>query len=467
MRRLRRNQFLPAFTSAGEISGLGGIAGQNFGVIDRVYAVGKIELTGDTSSSVSGGIAGINFYSSSIRNAYWATDSTGQSAIVGQNFGSIDNVSAQRQTNHNDLKTVLLAPEFAGNWYRYDGYSLPMLKSFLKPLSVISLDQDISKIYDGKVISSSGKYYFSDQNAPLSGSIASNPFVPFESGTDAGSYSRNSSRNFWSNQQGYLIDRPVVDETVTAQINHRPIAVAAVPDSREYDGSSDSNSMPQLSGSAASGNYGLAIGDTMIARQGFDSSETGSRTLQVTHVDIFNKDGKNVTTNYLIAKLDTPGVIRQQTLPGPPNENPNGGSGNSGNHGCYGANPDSSVSSNVNQGNSGSNSGNQAGNAGNSSGQSTGMSDQANNITDPKTPLPNDASSGIGGISEKSGVGNNLDQDFSLGISPVERFSKSRNSLAWQNVDDEETQRMRQIRRIDRSSAVLTVKDGGINAPAN
>lgn len=448
-------------------SGLGGIAGYNFGVIDRVYAIGKIELTGDTSSSVSGGIAGLNYYGSSIKNAYWATDSTGQSAITGQNFGSIDNFSSQRQTSYNDLKTVLLEPEFAENWYRYDGYSLPMLKSFLTPLSIFSLDQDISKIYDGKVISSAEKYYFSEKNAPLAGKLESNPFTPFASGIDIGSYSKNSSRNFWSNQQGYLIDRPVVDGIWTAQINQRPIIVAAIPDSREYDGSSNSSSIPQLSGSVSGGNHGLALGDTIIAHQGFDSSEIGSRTLNVTKVDVFNKDGKNVTSNYQISKLDTSGVIRQKNNPAPTDENPGGGGNNTGNNGGSGGNSGTDGSNNGNQGSGGSTGGDQASNGGNSSGSNTGMPDQANDNTDRNTPLPNDAGSGIGAISDKSDIANNFDQDFSLGISPVERFSRSRNSLAWQNVDEEETQRLRQIRRIDRSSAVLTVKDGGINAPAN
>jgi filamentous hemagglutinin family protein len=450
-------------------SGLGGIVGTNYGFVDRVYAVGKIELTGDTTSSVSGGIAGINSYGSSISNAYWATDSTSQSAIVGLNQGRIDNASLGRQVTYNDLKKIPLEASFSENWYRYDGYTLPLLKSFLKPLSIFSLDQDINKIYDGKVISSSEKYYFSENNAPFSGNLQSTPFKSFESGADVGFYSNNSARNFWSNQQGYLMDHPVLDDIVTAQINHRPIVVAAIPDSREYDGSSNSNSVPQLSGSVSSGNYGLAIGDTMTAHQEFDSSETGSRTLQVKNVDIFNKDGKKVTSNYMIAKVDTLGVILQKTVLEPPHENPDGGSGNPVRDGGNSANPGSNGSNGSNNGNQGNNgnSGNQASNAGNSSGASPGVPDQASNTTNRNTPLPNDPSSNIGVISGKPGTGNNLDQDFSLGLSPIERFNRSRNSLAWQNVDDEESQRLRQIRRIGRTKAVLTLKDDGIEAPAN
>jgi hypothetical protein len=207
----------------------------------------------------------------------------------------------------------------------------------------------------------------------------------------------------------------------------------------------------------------------MTAHQEFDSSETGSRTLQVKNVDIFNKDGKKVTSNYMIAKVDTLGVILQKTVLEPPHENPDGGSGNPVRDGGNSANPGSNGSNGSNNGNQGNNgnSGNQASNAGNSSGASPGVPDQASNTTNRNTPLPNDPSSNIGVISGKPGTGNNLDQDFSLGLSPIERFNRSRNSLAWQNVDDEESQRLRQIRRIGRTKAVLTLKDDGIEAPAN
>ncbi|MBL4951708.1 hypothetical protein JK635_05575, partial [Neobacillus sp. YIM B02564] len=47
-----------------------------------------------------------------------------------------------------------------------------------------------------------------------------------------------------------------------------------------------------------------------------------------------------------------------------------------------------------------------------------------------------------------------------------DRFIRSNNSLVWQNVDDEEKQRSRQIRQIGTNGVILTVKDNGINAPA-
>ena len=484
---LVRGQIIDAYsdvTVSGN-SGLGGIVGFNMGSVERVFATGKIELTGDTSASVSGGIAGTNFYGGRVSNAYWSNDTTGQSTVTGLNFGDIDTASINRKLTYSDLKTATLEPEFADKWYRYDGYSLPLLKSFLKPITVYSLDQDISKVYDGQSVSPAGKYYFSDQNINAA-AVQFSPAAISESWEDAGSYSKIAYRDVWSNQQGYLIEKPMVKDSVTVEINQRPIVVKAVADDRIFDGSSSSGLLPELPGSASTSNYGLAIDERLVANQVFDSSEVGNRTLQVKDVNIFDKNGRDVTANYKIAKLDTKGVIREKSNPeNPDNNSGSGGSqgGNTGNGGDQTGNNDNN-GNNGNSGNSGNsgsdggNSGNQGGNAnnggnqGNNSGNSSGQTpqtpagpDQANSGGNRDVPSSNDSSKG-GTIVDNSGNGSNQGRDNALNTNPLDQFVRSSNSLVWQNVDDEQTQKSRQIRKMGRNNVVLTLKDQGINIPA-
>ena len=452
-------------------SGLGGIVGANLGILERVFATGRIELTGDIGSSLSGGITGNNDYRGIIRNAYWSTDRTGQSAIAGQNFGQIDNASRDRKLIYSDFKTIAMELEFSEKWFRYDGYSIPMLKSFLKPLTIYSLDQDISKVYDGQSASSTEKYYFSDKNVDP-GNLQATPFTPFESDVDAGSYARSAVRNFWSNQQGYLIENPVLENSVNFEIDHRPIVVKAVTDSRLDDGSRNSSLLPEVSGSILPENHGLVSGDTMVARQAFDSSEAGNRMLQVSDVKILNKDGKDVTSNYRIAKLDTAGVIQKKPAPEVPQENPGntgntGGGGNEGNQGGSGGNSGNQGGNNNNGGNQGvdgASSGSQSGNSGNPFGPIPVKPDQSNGNAGQSAG--NGAINGNSGIPGNTKTADNPNENIALNTNPVDRFSRTTNSLVWQNVDDEEAQKLRRVRRLDKNSALVTVKDGGMNTPA-
>jgi len=500
---LVRGQIIDAFSDVivSGNSGLGGIVGFNTGSVERVFATGKIELTGDTSSSISGGIAGTNFYDGSISNAYWSNDTTGQSTVAGLNFGQVDTASINRKLTYSDLKTATLEPEFTDKWHRYDGYSIPLLKSFLKPLTVYSLDQDISKVYDGQAVLSTEKYYFSDSNINL-GNLKFTPLAPYESGVDVGSYEKNIVQNVWSNQQGYLIKRPVVEKVVKVEVDYRPIIVKAVTDNRLYDGSSNSGLSPELFESNSTGNHGLASGDALTANQAFDSKDVGNRTLQVKDVNISDKNGRNVTANYKIAKLETTGVIREN--PGPDNPGNNNGTGgnqggntnnggnqtgnnsNGGTSGNSGGNQDSGTGNGGNQtgnnsngGTSGNNGGtlggqagnvndggNQGSNSGNSSGQLPGGSGQANSGGNRDIPSSNNPGNNGGTIADNAVNGNNQNWDIALNTSPVDRFIRSNNSLVWQNVNDEEKQRSRQIRQIGTNGVILTVKDNGINAPA-
>lgn len=228
---------------------LGGIAGSNSGVIDSVYATGRV--AGDTRGDALfafGGLVGANF--GQVTNAYWTTDGTGKQQAFGSDKapGSMRN-SASKLIN-DELRVSSLALDFDSVWVRYDGYTVPLLRSFLKPLTIDGISRNIQKVYDGSAFDLQPEFLYSDPDAALSGHINSGSGVVIDSpNPDVGSYTSTFATRFWSDQQGYLIEKPLANQTTTGTISARPIIVEASPDTKFFDGSVESSLLPGVSGS--------------------------------------------------------------------------------------------------------------------------------------------------------------------------------------------------------------------------
>ena len=291
---------------------IGGIAGLNMGTIENVYATGKVSVTGNFEPDVqSGGIVGYNYYRAHLSNAYWTTDGTGQSAIAGANKGTIDAASLASSLTSETLKTAPLDLDFKTAWFRYDGRTAPLLRSFLKPLAITAISRQIDKVYNGEDFDYQLNLLYSNPDAALSSHLSSTGITGLHARRpNAGIYGNESSVEFWSDQQGYLIEKPLVSGKTVVTIAPRPITIQANSDTKTYDYSSTSSVQPGVSAVSGDSNMGLANGDVLTATQSFDASEIGDRTLKVSMLEIKNNAGRVVTSNYQVTKVDASGHIK-------------------------------------------------------------------------------------------------------------------------------------------------------------
>ncbi len=132
--------------ASGSVTGAGntgGLVGGNYGNVTNAYATGAV--TGITV----GGLIGADFGTGFITNSYWDNQTTGQI--------NSSNVALGGQTTVGGLTTAAMHAQasFTGfdftsataNWVMYEGYTAPLLRSFLAPLTVTA--GNVTKVYDG------------------------------------------------------------------------------------------------------------------------------------------------------------------------------------------------------------------------------------------------------------------------------------------------------------------------------
>ena len=427
-------------------SGLGGIAGTNAGKIDSVYTVWN---------NSKNGITGLN--SGQITNAYSTTDGKGQADALAYDPGNGSSYSEYGQLSASALKNAKLNLDFDETWTRYDGYTFPLLKSFLKPLEILSVDTDVTKVYDGVAFNLQPKLLYSNKSAASAENLYSTSDANINGLINVGEVSHKNQKKFWSNQQGYYLENPVIDQQVSMKVYARPLLVEAVPDTKQFDESVTSSPAPQISKMYDNRNMGLAEGDVMTAQQIFDSNALGNRTLQVVNVQIKNAEGKNVTENYQIVKLNSSGSIwgkppttDPQDVPSNPPNNPN---------------PTSPTTPQVDPGSpNGNTSLPVPGDSGGSPGGliSNGGSNEGN------------VNNGLGGNNAHSGNNNNTVNADNQGNSDrlpsgsrqVNSDRKSENFFVWANVDKDEEYRTRIKTRKIKNTVSLSLENEGMNLPS-
>ena len=308
---------------------LGGIAGTNEGTIDGVYAAGKVGRPNFADELFGiGGIAGIN--SGPVRNTYWTTDGTGKNLAFGSDHSSVDGGNSVHALTNDGLRTAELGLDFDTRWFRYDGYTAPLLRSFLKPLTIDGISREVDKIYDSLAFDFQPAFLYSIPEAASSAHLNSrNDATRGAQGSDVGTYSSGTVTTFWSDQQGYLIRNPIVRQKTIVAIHARPIVLQATADTKYFDDSIVSPALPGVSNDRNERNAGLVSGDVLDAVQSFDAKVAGDRTLSISSVEIKNSQGKNVTSNYEISRSDAIGkIVEKKADPIPEIPVTDGGNGN-------------------------------------------------------------------------------------------------------------------------------------------
>ncbi|MGJ7505282.1 MULTISPECIES: GLUG motif-containing protein [unclassified Variovorax] len=191
----------------------GGLIGVNaLGTINRSYASGTV--SGDLTV---GGLVGYNVAAGAgtgvITASFWLASNTNSGLGIGMDRGTVDTLTRGLSGSEaKSLDTYTAAGWDMGSsggtstaWRIYEGSTGPLLRSFLKPLTVTAADLT-GKAYDGTVASGSTGYSLSDPSAVLLGSGLSYS----TSSADIGSYrsadgTLRLSSGLYSTQQGYDI----------------------------------------------------------------------------------------------------------------------------------------------------------------------------------------------------------------------------------------------------------------------
>ncbi|MBG6080642.1 filamentous hemagglutinin family protein [Rubrivivax gelatinosus] len=231
----------------GSSSNIGGFVGVNFanGTITGAYSTGQVSGTTNV-----GGFAGYNNNTASaISNAYWDTQTSGRSiGIAGGTGGATGRTTAQ-------LRAGLPSGFSSTDWRIYQGYTYPLLRSFLTPLTVTA--NSGTRTYDGTTTGLGLSY-----STAVDSSLLLGPTTGTLVSKNAGTRSVTAA-GLYSGQQGY--DITAVDGTVI--VTQAAATVTADSGRVTYDGSTQS-----VTGFSATG---LVGGETAAVLTGVSVSGSG------------------------------------------------------------------------------------------------------------------------------------------------------------------------------------------------
>jgi filamentous hemagglutinin family protein len=325
-------------------NGVGGLVGQNWGTISNAYSSGTVSINGPIFGQV-GGLVGYNLgtinksYSTAqistifpqpgngalvgtnagtVNDSFAAsTDAAGNPAsvmplqLVGSNGGTVNATSGMKTyaelTQLSTFKDAGWDIDNAGGtgatWRIYEGMGGPLLRGFLKQVTVSLAD----KVYDGQVSGGVG-YVASRPGAELGGSISYTA-----NSKNAGTYtvadgSLTVNGGLYSNQQGYDI---IYADGLSLNVQKKAVTVDVTADDKTYDGSTNA----VVRGRAGSG---LIAGDNLgaIGVGNFSDKNAGAgKTVTVGGITLTGADAGN----YFITSVTSPtttGTITAKTLTG-------------------------------------------------------------------------------------------------------------------------------------------------------
>lgn len=236
--------------ATGSVSGeyAGGLVGRSSGTITNTYATGSA-----SGNQYSGGLVGYNDTSGAISGSFWNTTTSGNSIGVGAGLmsGTVGMTTSQL-SNLSAFTSAGWSIDGAGGtasvWRIYEGYTAPLLRSFMTSLTVTGTSA--TKTYDGSAISSdTGTLTYS--NASYDTSLINGTAIYTASSANVGTYSGSNLTlsGLYSGQQGY--DITFISGSLT--VNAKAITVTADAKSTLYGDSTPALTYQITSGSLVNG----------------------------------------------------------------------------------------------------------------------------------------------------------------------------------------------------------------------
>lgn len=215
------NSYATGSVTTGNCTAAGGLVGDNDSAISNSYATGHVTAT----AGWIGGLVGTDSSTQSVAN-YWNTETTGQAASA---LGTgLTTVQMQQQASFAGWDISATGGQ-ATVWRIYEGYTAPLLRDFLTPLTVTASND--AKTYNGLAYSGGNGVSYSLAGAGASpnllGTLAYNGNS--QGAINAGSYVITPV-SLYSNQQGYDISYANGTLTINAAAPAPPPAPPAPTD---------------------------------------------------------------------------------------------------------------------------------------------------------------------------------------------------------------------------------------------
>ena len=188
--------------------------------------------------------------------------------------------------------------DFNNTWIIYEGYTQPLLRVFMTPLTVTV--NNATKTYDGNAYSGANSVTYS--TTPNSNLLGVVNYTDLSSKSNAGTYSIKAS-DLYSNQQGYIIS--YLDGIL--KINPKTITVDYTADNKVYDRTTTANVNGNLNG--------LVSGDTVGFTQtsaNFDNKNVG--TGKIVTIDGITLNGTDASNYAISSSTTTTANITPKTL---------------------------------------------------------------------------------------------------------------------------------------------------------
>ena len=280
-------------TVAGTAS-VGGLVGALVnGSITNSYSAGAV--TGTVSP---GGLVGASASGTTIANSFWNVTTSGLSTSSGGTGMTTAQMQALADFTSATAANGNVNPnwDFTSVWRIYDGYTAPLLKALLTPLTVTA--DNFSATYNGTSSSATLENpVYSVAGADTSGHLQGLT-TPYANDRNVGTY----SPVLWSDQQGY--DITVKNSALT--ITPATLTITAASNTKTYDGTVTATALPTVSGLQGSDSI------TGLTEAYADKNAGTGKTLSVTGYTVNDANGGN---NYTVSTVtDTSGVIDKATL---------------------------------------------------------------------------------------------------------------------------------------------------------
>lgn len=215
--------------STGKVSGaseVGGLLGYGkVMTVENSYSTGLVIGSGMNIGGLIGYAEG-----SDLKNCYWDKEASGISDMT-KGVGNITNSNGVIGLTTGGMKESSYYSDWdkATVWYLNGGYTAPLLRSFLTPLTVSA--DSVTKVYDGSAAANPASATYTQDGGVYDASKVAGTLA-WSGNTNAGSY--GLSGLYTTSQQGYLIN---YDTNAKLTIDKRQLTATATAQNKVYDGS--------------------------------------------------------------------------------------------------------------------------------------------------------------------------------------------------------------------------------------